>query len=548
MANPAAFPSTLTAQVYPASASFQFPEFDPAQTDQSERYRPRSHPFGAAFSGGGPRAFSAAVGQMRGLYNTGLLDAVGAISCVSGGTWFGTMFSYAPTSITDSQLLGPVTDPGQITLSGISSIDPNCIASSLLNATNTDIALWFSIFLAQNRLGYLPFNRIYSRIINALLLTPFNLESTYTFFSLDEAAIQNIVKNNPGLTASNFYAVRPDRPYFIAGATQVYPTGENLVMRQFEYTPLYVGTAQLFKGQGQGGEDIGGGYLQSFAFDSGTPAVVSGQTNLVTVPTPDEYFLLSDVMGSSGAAPGSILNCIGVNDVFPEFSYWPVVDIGNEAAVTYSFDDGGDFENTGVVALLRRQYPAIMAFVNSSIPINSTSDYAYQGIDGQISRLFGLIPPCDPNNTDPCSVAVCSQQSIQVFPTAQFQALADGLKAKKAQGQPPFFTGIYTVVEDNPFGIPSYTVVVLWFYNDINQQWVNKLSPTIKELLSSTDQTNYLANFPNYDTVFQNKTSGGIPEMLLFTAQQINLLADMWCFTMMGDGAQAIQELKDKLA
>jgi hypothetical protein len=548
MANPAAFPSNLTAQVYPANASFQFPEFDPAQTDQSERYRPDSHPFAAAFSGGGPRAFSAALGQMRGLYNIGFLDALGSISCVSGGSWFGTMFNYAPASITDSQLLGPVTDPEEINLSNISTIDPNCIASSLLNLTNINISLWFSIFFAQYKAGYLPLNRIYSRILNAIMLTPFNLESTYNFFSLDEAAIQNIVNNNPSLTASNFYAARADRPYFIAGATQIFPTGENLVMRQFEYTPLYVGTPQLFQGQGQGGEDIGGGYLQSFAFDSGTPTVVSGQSNLVTVPTPDEYFLLSDVMGSSGAAPGSILDCIGVMSLFPEFSYWPVVDIGNEAAVTYSIVDGGDFENTGVVALLRRQYPAIIAFVNTDIPINSTSNYAYQGIDGQISRLFGLIPPCNPNNIDPCSVAVCSQQSIQVFPTAQFQALADGLKDRKKQQQPPFFVDFYTVVEDNPFDIPGYTVMVLWFYNDINQQWVNKLSPTIQELLLSTDQTNYLANFPNYNTVFQNKSSGGIPELLLLTAQQINLLADMWCFTIMGDGRQAIQSLKDKLA
>ncbi|HWP43385.1 MAG TPA: hypothetical protein VNO14_09135, partial [Blastocatellia bacterium] len=92
-----------------------------------------------------------------------------------------------------------------------------------------------------------------------------------------------------------------------------------------------------------------------------------------------------------------------------------------------------------------RQYPAILAFVNTDIPINSTSEYAYQGIDGQISRLFGLNPPCNPNNIGPCSVAVCPQQSIQVFPTARFQNLANSLKARKAQGQATFFTDTYTV-------------------------------------------------------------------------------------------------------
>src|SRR5262245_45110662 len=120
MANPAAFPSTLIAQVFPASdPASQFPEFDPSQCDQSERYRPSSHPCGGCFSGGGPRAFSAALGQMRGLYAGGFLDLVGALSCVSGGTWFGTMFNYAPASLDDSQLLGPVIDPGEITLNNI---------------------------------------------------------------------------------------------------------------------------------------------------------------------------------------------------------------------------------------------------------------------------------------------------------------------------------------------------------------------------------------------------------------------------------------------
>jgi len=548
MANPASFPSTLTAEVFPSgNSSFQYPEFDPSQCDQSQRYVPSSNPFGVSFSGGGPRAFSAALGQMRGLYNTGFIDIVGAISCVSGGTWFGTLFSYAPTSITDSQLLGPVIEPQDITLNNISSIDSNCIGSSLLGLTNLGITTAFALFYTQYKLGYLPFNRIYSRILNFIMLTPFNLESTYTLFSLDQASVQAILNNNSGLTASNFYTMRPDRPYFIAGSTQVYPTGENEVMRQFEYSPLYVGTPQLFQGQGQNGEDIGGGYLQSFGFDSGTPTPVPNKNNLVTVPTPSEYFLLSDVMGSSGAAPGSILDCIGVNDIFPEFSYWPMVNIGQESAVTYSFVDGGDFENTGVVALLRRQYPVVIAFVNSELPINSTSDYAYDGIDGQVSRLFGLTPPCNPSNQDDCSVASCPQQSVQVFPTSQFDALATGLKSQKENGQPTFFSDTYTIVEGNPFGIPVYEVFVVWFYNDINQQWKNQLSSTIQELLGSTDPTNYMANFPNYGTVFQNKASDGIPEILLFTAQQINLLANMWCYTIMGDGGQAIESIKSKI-
>lgn len=548
MANPAVFPSTLTAQVFPVSAdAAQYPEFDPTQCDQSQRYLPSSHPFGICFSGGGPRAFSAALGQARGLYAGGFLDLVGAISCVSGGTWFGTMFNYASPSLTDSQLLGPVIDPGEITFNNINVIDPNCIASTLLSLTNSSILAWLTVFLAQTRFGGLPRNRIYSRVLNAIMLTPFNLDSTYTLFSLDQSAVQGIVANNPALTASNFYTMRPDRPFFIAGATQVYPTDANLIMRHFEYTPLYVGTPQLFQRQGANGADIGGGYLQSFAFDSNTPTPVPNRPNLVTVPTPNEYFLLSDIMGSSGAAPGAILDCIGSPAEFPEFSYWPAVQIGDEAATTYSFVDGGDLENTAIIPLLRRQYPVILAFVNSEYPIGSTSDHCVQGIDGQISRLFGRNPLCDSSPRSPCSVATCSQHDTQVFPTAQFDALAEGLAACKANGQPTFFQDTYTIVEPNSFDIAGYPdggqVIVLWFYNDINLEWKNKLPPTIQSLLSSTNPTDYLVNFPNYATVFQNKASDGIPELLLLTAQQINLLANMWCYTMLGAGGEAIRAL-----
>lgn len=42
---------------------------------------------GICFSGGGTRAMSAAMGQMRGLNNLGVLKNARYISCVSGGSW-----------------------------------------------------------------------------------------------------------------------------------------------------------------------------------------------------------------------------------------------------------------------------------------------------------------------------------------------------------------------------------------------------------------------------------------------------------------------------
>jgi hypothetical protein len=114
------FPSTLRARIYPTTdgagiplPDFQFPEF------AHPRYRPETHPIGVCFSGGGPLSASAAMGQMRGLAALGLIDQIGAISAVSGGAWFSTIFNYAPVSIADATLLGEIIEPAAITVVNI---------------------------------------------------------------------------------------------------------------------------------------------------------------------------------------------------------------------------------------------------------------------------------------------------------------------------------------------------------------------------------------------------------------------------------------------
>lgn len=523
MANPVSLPSTLRARVYPAQPTAVYPELARA------RHRPGAHPYGVCFSGGGPRSLSASLGQMRGLHHLGLLDSIGAISCVSGGTWFGTLFTYAPAEIADPVLLGPVLDPERIQLADLAEIDPRCLAAPLTQATNGRIAEILSLLLIGHELARdPPLNRLYARLLNALLLRPFGLDSTGTFFSLDPVAVAEILARNPALAAEKFYTARPNRPYFIAGATQIYPLGKDQILRHFEFTPLYAGTPQLFRGAGPGGLDIGGGYVQSLAFGSSTPSPpdVDGY---VTVPTPEPLFTLSDIMGSSGAAPGVLLDYFHRPEWFPEFSHWPAVNVGRERATSYSFVDGGNLENTGIVPLLRRQYPIILAFVNSAAPLGSASGGCVDGVDGQISRLFGLLPPDTSLN----------EQDTQVFPTARFTALAQGLKAAKAGGKPPIFTDRYPIHQPNSFGIPDYPdgmVKVIWFYNDLNLEWRNKLAEPVQRLLAGTDPRNYLLNFPNYKTVFQNEDALGIDELLLLTAEQINLLAHMWCYTVVEAG------------
>jgi hypothetical protein len=165
--------------------------------------------------------------------------------------------------------------------------------------------------------------------------------------------------------------------------------------------------------------------------------------------------------------------------------------------------------------------------------------FCVDGIDAQISRLFGHYPPNDP--------IFPPMPPIQIFnDNGKFQALVNGLNAAKAAGKAVMYTDTYTIYPNNYFGIPAYPgsgqVMVVWVYNDINSSWVKQLpnnpSNNVRALLQSKDPANYMANFPNYDTVDQNSTYEDgvwVPEVLQLTAQQVNLLANMHCYNITND-------------
>ncbi|WP_266159788.1 hypothetical protein [Dyella silvatica] len=534
--------AALLAQAYPISQ----PPKGPYPEQSIPRYSAAKGMWAACFSGGGPRAFAASLGQMRGLHAAGVVPFLGAISCVSGGSWFGGLFSFASSSYSDRQLLGPAVAPGDLTVAMLDQLPSGYLGSALAHLSNEELAAWLALYLLEYKWGTLPFDKIWGRLLNATLLTPFGLGDLNTSLTLNPQTLAAIQARNPSLNTS-FFTLRDDRPFFIAGATLVYPqstlsprgdfvrsypardhallqTQPGLELgdlpgqtyRPFEYTPGYSGTPQLFAGAGVNGVDIGNGYVENFAFDTPTPQGANA-SDIVTVAAGQFPFLLSDAIGSSSAALASLIDLAGYSGGFPYFSYWPIRNIGQQASASYSFGDGGILENIGIVPLLRRKYPVIFAFVNSPFPVNSTDQGCVDGIDGQISRLFGLIPANDYGN----------DQNTQIFDKAEFARLAAGLKSARAAGGPVVHAGHYAVLPNNPFALESYRPLIFWLYNDLNESWRKQLPPAVSALLNDTNPEDFLANFPNYATVGQN-----YEELLYLTPRQINLLAHMWCDTM----------------
>ena len=83
---------------------------------------------GVCFSGGGMRALTAAMGQLRALTSLELVDKIGYISCVSGGSWASTAYTYyREGSASDEEFLGPITAPQNITMAGLGRLEKGCL-------------------------------------------------------------------------------------------------------------------------------------------------------------------------------------------------------------------------------------------------------------------------------------------------------------------------------------------------------------------------------------------------------------------------------------
>ena len=282
---------------------------------------------GVCLSGGGTRSASASLGQLRGLREIGLLDKIRYICAVSGGSWTATPFTYLPDSIDDETFLGPRIEPGQINNDDLKYAPDGSMAKAIENSVIADdvIESWVRLRGDES----------YARAVGDIFLDPFGLDDNEKFFTWNRKSRTAVLNNNSKeidsdryLKPEDFYLAREGRPYLIVGATLLYGPSDNHVVVPLEMTPLYLGIRQHVKEKGKNGGDIGGYYVESFAYDSkfnekdiGTrPFRVKFWSHSILPGGKRYFFTLSDMIGTSGAAPAEKLYERGVTKVgFPEF-------------------------------------------------------------------------------------------------------------------------------------------------------------------------------------------------------------------------------------
>ncbi len=500
---------------------------------------------GVCFSGGGSRALSAAMGQMRALKYLNLLDDVFFISSVSGGTWASATYTYLPPQYDDDDFLGLVVDPGDLTYWNWNSQHPEYALDYLSpnNLGNVPPSLGVfndldAILKLKETYGY-ENSELWQGLVGSLILGRWGLWNPddngfpSQYYTLTPAYLGwkgGILDHNKQLKASQFYCVQRKRPFYVMnGCIVSNPTVKGAQLLYFESTPVGLGVRNFFRGVGPGGRDIGGGLLQPFTM--GSTWLKDTSTQYASVSVPARPFSLSDMVSISSAAFAQTLqeSYPILDGLIPQYPYWPVRDrnLAKNSVYNYEFADGGSLEDTGITSLLNRNLPNIIAFVNGQTPLTK-DDNGQVVLDAQIQLLFGIQPSAAALKYKEAKRRDVPNDDVtftQVFASADYDELAQGLWA--ANSAPYNGTAMYMqtlpVLPNPNFGIKgNYNVRVLWIYNTWVDAWYDLLTDDAVAAFADAEAA---LNFPNYDTVLQ----------LNLSARQVNLLANLSCWNVMSD-------------
>jgi hypothetical protein len=615
-------PGSFKAQLTPTSAApLTVGQFVPelAQTPGN---------VGICLSGGGSRALSAGMGQLRGLSalelnGASLLSQTKAVSTVSGGSWLGVTFEFLTSGTSDSDYLNEyVADQSRL----VPTAEPGRPVSEILDELpegNIGVAIDSDLFsvpalAAQAYLFYrtlkTPPDFLWQTLIGFHILAPYGLYESNplngllptSFFSWDQASLAEVTGPNPPLARETAHLIasgagRTRRPFLICNMGMFLSERGTQIqyLAPVQSTGFLTGIVGSPTGTDANGRAPGGGGVTSFAFNSNPTAVAGAE---VTV-SQSRQLSLTDIVGTSSAAfadvlqnqiaiweqdPAQLLELLeeigediwawlrehlgdaglmlaqnfeaspprvttveemaslkadlaALQDLIPRYRYWPVADVQPYPQTNPTrFADGGNFENSGVNAMLSyTDVDNVIAFLNSSTAMAAGSfgviDPSGNEVPGtkviitpDIPPLFGYQPynprtgyvlyEGDPNPVFP------QGKNSQVFESHLLAEVIQGLWEASGSGANSA-SAIYRQtleVRDNAwFGIQKApgrdhrTVNVLWVYPNRAQGWFDELNPAVQALLAPFDDPTTLAYFPHYSTLETD-----------LTATQINLLAN----------------------
>jgi len=265
---------------------------------------------------------------------------------------------------------------------------------------------------------------------------------------------------------------------------------------------------------------VGGGFVETFAFGGLAPKDQSGGED-VPMPKPDRPFSLADAVAISSAALGTSSSLPLVGSFLPEFLYWPVIS-GSQKAMPFQMGDGGDIDNTGILAMLQRKVLKLVWLVNTDVKITDTEDFcslekfglpygfSYHGkVTNQMTDKFGYGEDNDQLHLS----------KNQVFAHADFLPFVCAFQTLKKAGKPTVHEASLVTLPNEWWGIQGgMKIELIAIYNDKCESFERSLPVDTQNALRSRGNFAY---FPNFKTLFEN----GLGHKISLSKAQINLLA-----------------------
>jgi len=485
---------------------------------------------GISVSGGGSRSFSAATGQFRALQNIGnIADRVDAISTVSGGTWFTSIFMFQ-NSYTDEELLGRITYPHLLTLKHLNE-QSNPLSEPVTNNLNP-------VLTSMKRNGT-PTNLIWQSAIARNFLDPFHIGNMSLFMAGNLADVEKILKRNPGLSREDFLVQRKTAEFIMGGILEAavgYQPNYNNVA-SFQMTPSYVGSpfapnlvGKVIYHSSSNTKivRVGGGFIESFAFGKQVERQVF---NNVQVDDNESAFSLAHAVGISSAAFTKMFSRISnLRHLTPSVNYSPIGGLNHDNIETVA-GDGGNLEGTGLLALLARNASLVLVLDNPSTQLPSSSQINYcnprvwenaksatdLGISptDKVASFFGFAK--SQTNLDKPKTWYGHNH---VFLMEQMEDLFCQVQMLMDEGKPAVVRGKYTTINNSFWGISANrSVEVMWVLLTKCSEFEKKLPQETQEAIQLGDDGPF-ANFPHFKTAFQNGK-----DITMYTRPQVNLLA-----------------------
>jgi len=360
---------------------------------------------GVCLSGGGSRALSAGMGQLRALSylqlgGKSLLSQTKALSTVSGGSWLGVTFEYLTADTSDDNYLNQyVPDPGRLVPTRTAGhTTPEILAElppgNIGNAINTRLfsvpGLAVEAYILY-KYCHTPPNLLWQTLIGLHILKPYGLYvhgpgmQPTSLFSWDGPTLAaDVTGPNPDLGSVSAHLVasatdpsRTRRPYLACNSGMFLnePGSKVCFLAPVQATPFLTGIVGAPTGTDANGRTPGGGGVSSFAFSSNPMGV---QEAGVTVAQARQL-ALADIMGTSSAAFANALE--------NQFANWE-----QEPGAFFQqlAERADEIRNWLDKHLPRLESDRVKAFLDAEMRVGSSSHLAELKAD--FAKLQDLIP------------------------------------------------------------------------------------------------------------------------------------------------------------